>query len=152
MRIPYKAYPIGKPEPAFPGLKERWVPVLPIRLTDRRLQVKTKNFHAIVDSGSDMCFFHADALTVFRLKLEDGIAGEIGGIAKKPPIPVFYHDIHILVGLDWLIEVRAGFSRELTTAGILGRLGFFDSFRVIFDHSTHPPVLEIQKLEHKTLH
>jgi hypothetical protein len=76
----------------------------------------------------------------------------LGGIGKATAIPVYYHDIHILVGLDWKIGVRAGFSEELSVAGILGRTGFFDAFRVTFDHSEHPPILEINRIEHKNVH
>jgi hypothetical protein len=43
------------------------------------------------------------------------------------------------------IEVVAGFARKLNTSGILGRQGFFDNFKVTFDHSSYPPALEIER-------
>lgn len=116
------------------------------------MQVKTKPFHAVVDSGSSACFFHADSLKPFKIELTDGIKGFLGGIGKATAIPVYYHDIYILVELDWKIGVRAGFSEELSVGGILGRTGFFDCFRVTFDHSEHPPILEINRIEHKVVH
>jgi len=123
-----------------------------VRLVDQRVQVKTKSFHAIVDSGSSVCLFHADFLKIFNMKLTDGIKGSLGGIGKAMGIPVYYHDIHILVGVDWKIGVRAGFSEDLSVAGILGRTGFFDAFHLTFDHSGHPPVLEMKRTEHKVVH
>ncbi len=123
-----------------------------MRIVDQRLQIKTKSFHAVVDSGSSPCLFHADFLKQFKITLTDGINGSLGGIGKAMAIPVYYHDIYILVGVDWKIGLRAGFSEELSVAGILGRTGFFDCFRVTFDHSEHPPILEINRIEHKIVH
>jgi hypothetical protein len=151
LRVQYKPYPVDKPTKAFPE-KVQWWPIIPVRLVDKRMTVKTKPFAAVVDSGSAPCLFHADILKTFNIKLESGIEGTLGGIGKGPAIPVFYHDIRILIGLDWVIEVKAGFSEQLSVAGILGRNGFFDSFKIIFDHSTHPPSIDISKLEHKTVH
>ena len=103
---------------------------------------------AIVDSGSDVCLFSADFLPIVGLKLEDGEEDAIGGIGKNISIPVFFHRITILVADNWRIEVPAGFSKELRVGAILGRLGFFDSFRVTFDHSGHPPAVEIEPITH----
>jgi len=120
-------------------------------LVDRKLQVKTKYFQAVVDSGSDDCYFHADALKPFGITLTDGIESTLGGVGRNTAIPVYYHDVYILVGVDWKICVRAGFSNELSVAGILGRTGFFDHFRLLFDHTDVPPVLEIHKIERKNV-
>jgi hypothetical protein len=99
-----------------------------------------------------MCLFHAELLKPFGIKLKDGIEDAIGGVGKQVKIPVYYHDIQILVGMDWSIGVRAGFSEELSTAGLLGRLGFFDAFRVTFDHSVHPPCVELTRNVHPVVH
>ncbi len=88
----------------------------------------------------------------FGINLRDGIEGSLGGVGQKAFIPVYFHDIWILVGIDWKMGVRAGFSEELSVAGILGRMGFFDCFRVTFDHSETPPVLEINRIEPKVVH
>jgi hypothetical protein len=151
LRLAYKPYPAGEPSAPF-GEKYVWWPVVPVRIVDQRVQVKTKSFHAVVDSGSSACFFHAEFLKPFKVKLTDGIKASLGGIGRGTAIPVYYHDVYILVGLDWKIGIRAGFSEELSVAGILGRTGFFDAFRVTFDHSDHPPVLEIDKIEPKAVH
>src|ERR1043166_3120741 len=36
-------------------------------------------------------------------------------------------------------EVMAGFSPQLSVAGLLGQVGFFDNFIVTFDYTPHPP-------------
>jgi hypothetical protein len=149
--LPYKPYPAGPHDKPF-GEKQIWWPIVPVRLVDQKMHVKTMSFHAVVDSGSSACLFHADFLKPFKINLKSGIEGFLGGIGKGTAIPVYYHDIHILVGMDWKIGVRAGFSEELSVAGVLGRIGFFDAFLVTFDHSEIPPVLDIVRIEHKNVH
>jgi hypothetical protein len=151
LRVPYKSYPVSRASRAF-GQEIHWWPVLPVRLANQTSTLKTKPFHAVVDSGSSACLFHADFLKPLGLNLKDDIEDSLGGVGRQTFIPVYYHDISILVGIDWKIGVRAGFSEELSIAGLLGRLGFFDAFRVTFDHSIHPPVFEIDKFEHKAIH
>ncbi len=150
LRVRYKSYPVSKPSKPF-GEEIHWWPVLLVRLADPHLGITTKPFHAVVDSGSSTCLFHADFLKPFGLNLRDGIEDSLGGVGRQSSIRVYYHDISILFGVDWNIGVWAGFSAELSIAGLLGRLGFFDGFRVTFDHSVHPPVFEIDKIEHKAI-
>jgi hypothetical protein len=151
LRIPYRSYPVRRASKAF-GQEIHWWPVLPVRLANQIQTLTTKLFHAVVDSGSSACLFHADFLKPLGLNLKDGIEDSLGGVGRQVFIPVYYHDISIRVGVDWRIGVRAGFSEELSIAGLLGRLGFFDAFRVTFDHSVHPPTFEIDKIEHKAIH
>src|SRR5580658_7156608 len=145
LRIPYFAIP-GNESLVFPDLKVKWIPVVPVRIVDKRMQVKGNKILAVVDSGSDNCLFHSDALEPFGIELESGIREDIGGIGKQVVIPVYYHDVRIMIGVDWRIQVRAGFSRELTVAGILGRNGFFDAFRITFDHTADTPYTSIEQI------
>jgi hypothetical protein len=128
--------------------KEQWWPVVPIRLCDKKLQRKSNRFFGVVDSGSAVCLFRAEFLAGLGLRLEDGDEDVIQGVGNAVSIPVFFHRVHILVCNNWQIEVSAGFSRELAVTGILGRIGFFDSFRISFDQSIHPPVIDIDKIEY----
>src|SRR5260370_8536589 len=112
--------------------KEQWWPMVPIRLCDKKLQRKSNRFFAVVDSGSAVCLFRAEFLAGLGLRLEDGEEDTIQGVGNAVSIPVFFHRIHILVVIDSKIEVAAGFTRELSVTGILGRIGFFDSFRILF--------------------
>jgi hypothetical protein len=150
LRIPYKAIPLNE-SPAFPGLTVRWTPIIPVRIVDSRMQVRTKSVWAVVDTGSDNCLFHANLLAPFNIALESGIRADIGGIGKQTSISVYYHDIRLLIGVDWTLSIRAGFSREFSVAAILGRNGFFDSFRVTFDHTEEPPFMTVERIARKNL-
>jgi hypothetical protein len=61
--------------------------------------------------------------------------------------PVFYHKLRLYVESNWVIDITAGFVKKLSVAGILGRNGFFDNFKVRFDHSSHPPIFELERIE-----
>jgi hypothetical protein len=58
---------------------------------------------------------------------------EIGGIVRGMSEPFYFHKISLYVEADWRIDVIAGFSKKLNASGILGRTGFFDSFKITFD-------------------
>jgi hypothetical protein len=151
LRIRYRPAPQIETK-VFPDVKYNWVPIIPVRIVDQKLQVKTNQFFAVVDTGSDNCLFHADALKPFNIKLEDGIKGRnLGGVGKQISIPVYYHDVRVLFALDHIISIRAGFSEELAVAGILGRNGFFDKYSVTFDHTDEPPCMTLEKIVRKKL-
>jgi len=40
----------------------------------------------------------------------------------------------------------AGFSNEMSVAGLLGRRGFFEDFVVKIDSSTIPPYFDLEKI------
>jgi len=44
------------------------------------------------------------------------------------------------------VDAMAGFVDGFNVGALLGRRGFFDSFSVRFDHSTHPPTLELDRI------
>ena len=44
-----------------------------------------------------------------------------------------------------IIRMTAGFSEVLPLGGILGRIGFFESFKITFDPSTTPPGFELEQ-------
>lgn len=58
---------------------------------------------------------------------------------------VFFHEISIHVAGS-IIRVKAGFTDQLSVAGILGRMGFFDNYLITFDHTSEIPAFEIQKI------
>lgn len=104
----------------------------------------TKRFEAIVDSGSAICLFHADIGNAHGLKVESGIRGPLGGVIGGASMDVYYHKVKLCIsGNLWMIN--AGFSSKLSVAAILGRHGFFEHHRVIFDPQTNPPGLEIER-------
>ncbi len=70
----------------------------------------------------------------------------IGGICQAPSEPVYFHHVKLYLEAGYVITIYGGFCKKLVPAGILGRLGFFDNFKVTFDHSVHPPEFEIEKI------
>jgi hypothetical protein len=58
---------------------------------------------------------------------------------------MYFHRVRILVFGEFF-ETMAGFSRELSVAGLLGLRGFFEHFIVKVDSSSSPPHCEIEKI------
>ncbi len=68
----------------------------------------------------------------------------IGG----PRVPMYFHKVRVFIFGDFF-ETMAGFSRDLSVTGLLGRRGFFENFIVKIDASGSPPYCEIEKI-HRT--
>ena len=145
MRIDCKVWPLQKPHPAFPKETFSWVPVLKVKLIHKH-SPPTKWFECIVDFGSGVCIFHADLCRSLGIrKVESGIEDTLGGVVGGATGLMYYHPIKILIGSQ-RFATMAGFSKQLTTAGILGRRGFFENFTVKFDASESPPFLEVERV------
>ena len=69
------------------------------------------------------------------------MSGVVGGKTAS----MYFHRIKILVGSEQ-VTTMAGFSEEMSVAGLLGRRGFFEDFVVKIDSSTAPPFLELEKI------
>ena len=108
---------------------------------------KTPRFLAVVDSGSGTCLFRTDWADYLKLDLTKKNVGlmEIGGIISGPKQTVYYAPVQLYVADNWVITVTAGFLKKLAASGILGRNGFFDAFKVSFDHLVSPPAFEIER-------
>ena len=143
MRIPYKVVPINPSAPGFLNEQFHWVPVLLVRLIVDH--TPTVRFEAVVDSGAASCLFHASLGRMAGLKVEKGVEDSIRGIISGTQSKVYYHGIKLAFA-DQFLNVTAGFSDELSVAGILGRRGFFDNFAITFDPSSQPPGMEIQRM------
>ena len=90
--------------------------------------------------------FHADLCKSLGIKkVESGIKDTLGGVIPDAKVPMYYHKVTIQIGTQ-RFATMAGFSKELITAGILGRRGFFENFTVKFDASESPPFLEIERI------
>lgn len=98
-----------------------------------------------MDSGADLCMFHAGFCGSLGIGLDEGIRGEVGGIIGGRRAPIYYHKVKILIGSEQL-QTMAGFCEELSVGGILGRRGFFENFVVKIDSSTSPPFVELDKI------
>jgi len=89
--------------------------------------------------------FHAGLCRSLGIRLEDGIKSDLGGVIGGAVVPIYFHKIKILVGTDQMTTM-AGFSEQLSVAGLLGRRGFFGNFAVKIDSSPSPPWLELDKI------
>jgi len=67
--------------------------------------------------------FHADFCHSLGIKLEEGIKAGLGGVVGGAKADLYFHKIKILVG-SYQVTTMAGFSKEISVAGLLGRRGF----------------------------
>lgn len=145
MRVNCKVWPVQKTNPAFPKETFSWVPVLKVKLIHKH-SPPTKWIECVVDSGSPWCLFHAQLCRHLGIrKLESGIKEKLGGVIGGATGWMYYHKVTIQIGTQ-RFATMAGFSKELSTGGILGRRGFFENFTVKFDASESPPFLEVEHI------
>lgn len=57
---------------------------------------------------------------------------------------VWFHRVVLYVGDDAL-HIKAAFAPNLPVAGLLGRAGFFEYFKITFDPTSDPPGLELDR-------
>lgn len=135
MRVPFRPYP-GSPHPNL-------YPLIRVSLGKRHAQ-RTRPFEAMVDSGAADCMFHASIASALGIRLESGRREQRTGISGARG-DVWVHTVQLYVGLD-IFSIEAAFSSELPLAGLLGRSGFFEHYRVTFDPAPDPPELEIERV------
>jgi hypothetical protein len=144
MRRIYKDFPTDEPDPITNESTVPW-PVLRVRVGYGHTQ--SPRFDAVVDSGSPWCLFRGDVGAIIGIKdITKGRKYALGGVIAGTREPAYFHKVKIYIEADWVIECMAGFCQKLGVTGILGRSGFFDSFRVSFDHSGIDPALEIERV------
>jgi hypothetical protein len=78
-------------------------------------------------------------------RVEDGIRDELHGVVGGRHVPIYFHKVRVLLFGEFF-DTMAGFSRELSVAGLLGIRGFFENFIVTIDSSADPPRCEIEKI------
>jgi hypothetical protein len=126
LRIPYKKYPADEAPGGF--FYAATVPVniaLPATNSPR-----SKRFDGIIDSGASGCLFHASIGRAIGLEIEKGQKSSTLGVAGA--MEVFLHEVTIYIP-GGPIRTVAGFSDQASLAGLLGMLGFFEHFKIVFD-------------------
>jgi len=98
----------------------------------------------LIDSGASRCIFHANIGKAIGFDIEKGEPEDTFGISGKPS-PIWIHRAGLYVAGS-IITVRAGFSYEIPLAAVLGRIGFFDNYKITFDSSVSPPGIEIERI------
>jgi hypothetical protein len=138
-------FPLPEPHPAFPKQQFKWAPIVNVRLS-RQHSSLTRTIECWIDSGADVCIFHAGVCHSLGIKhVEDGIRDELHGVIGGLRVPVYFHKVRVLIFGEFF-ETMAGFSQQLSVTGLLGLRGFFENFVVTIDSSIHPPHCEIQKI------
>lgn len=107
-------------------------PVIPITI---EVDSNTITYEVLVDSGADLCIFHAEIADLLGIKLTEGTPQEVFGVGGKASI-YYLHMITINVG-GWKYKIKAGFmpnvSGNVMHYGLVGQRGFFENFIVKFD-------------------
>jgi hypothetical protein len=136
MRAPYRAYPDKNGTIHF-------LPFIRVRLGRKRTPLITRAFEAIVDSGASDCIFPEAVAIALGIKVESGKKEQRNGIGGSQD--VWIHPVQLYVGAE-VVEINAAFAKSLPVAGILGRIGFFEHFKITFDPSSEPPGLELERI------
>jgi hypothetical protein len=103
----------------------------------------TRFFEALVDSGASDCIFTADIAKAIGINMESGIKDSrtgLGGLQE-----VWIHPVILYIG-EHALNIKACFAQTLPVAGLLGRVGFFEHFKITFDPTSNPPGLELERV------
>ena len=138
MRFAYKNYPTSK------GGVDWWA-VLPVQISNSATHSPPcKKFEALIDSGASICIFHSHIGESIGLKIQSGEEDETTGVSGQRT-KIYLHNVSLYVP-SHIIKIRAGFTSELPLAGLLGRVGFFEHFKITFDPSNTPPGVELERI------
>jgi hypothetical protein len=138
LRFPYKISPSRK------GSSD-WLALLPVQISNpAKHSPPTKKFDAMVDSGASECVFHASLGRAIGLIIEKGEEDRTVGVSGQPT-KIYMHDVSLHVPGGHVLKIRAAFSDDLPLAGLLGRRGFFEHFKVSFDPSGAVPGFDIDR-------
>ena len=122
-----------------------WQAVLPVRISNPlHPRLISPRLEVLVDSGSTDCIFPADVLNRLGLSLESGAPSGIVGVSGAVEMRTHYQTVTLHIE-NHEIRVVAAFAPRLCVAGILGRRGFFDQFRVVFDIPANPLTFSIER-------
>jgi hypothetical protein len=107
-------------------------PVIEIKVKSNSQSIK---YHVLVDSGADICLFHAEVAEALGLDLTKSKKDIVTGVGGKSS-EYFMHSIKVEVG-GWENTITAGFLPTIggrsAPYGIVGQKGFFENFVVKFD-------------------
>ena len=127
MKFPY--FKLPNPDPRKKFLSVPWIQVS-IKAKDTQ-----KKFLMLVDSGADNCILDRDVAEFLGINIYDGAYVKTGGIGESADI-YYFNEIYINVGGEE-IKTRCGFKNGYLMngliAGVLGRQGFFEHFKVCID-------------------
>lgn len=117
------------------------LPLIPIGV---RYRDKTLRYVALLDSGAEMSMFHGQLAEALGLNLAHGTQRIFYGVGHGETVG-YLHSVDLEIGGLW-VTCPVAFCPDLARPdptqpdqvqglpyGILGQVGFFDRFRVVFD-------------------
>ncbi len=125
------------------GQVEDFVPALSVILVGENERLVEETF--IIDSGADLSMASRHRCTELGLDWNAGRPMTLHGISPRPECAVEarVHEVEILIpDAECSIIVPICFADGDTTP-LLGRLGFFDAFRIEFNKSQQATILEL---------
>ena len=87
---------------------------------------------ALIDSGADFCVFHGKIGELLKIPIKKGKTSPLYGATEGQGI-IYFHNVILEIG-GWKFKSYVGFSYNLRCPqGILGQMGFFEFFNIVFD-------------------
>ena len=122
-----------------------WFPALPVQISNlAKHSQPTKRFEAIIDSGASRCIFHTSIGRAIGFDIERGRKEDTTGVSGGPTT-IYVHNVGLYVP-GGMVRIEAGFSDSLPIAGLLGRVGFFEHFKITFDPASDPPGFDLERV------
>jgi hypothetical protein len=87
--------------------------------------------------------FHSSIAASIGIRVDAGKKETRAGLGGTED--VWVHPVQLFVGME-MFSIHAGFTDKIPLAGLLGRSGFFEYFKITFDPSTVPAELEIERV------
>lgn len=78
------------------------------------------------------------------MDVEKGEVEQTIGVSGLATV-TYLHNIALHVAGN-ILRIRAGFTNNLPLGGLLGRMGFFEYFKITFDPSSEPPGFELERI------
>ncbi|MEK7637020.1 MAG: aspartyl protease family protein [Patescibacteria group bacterium] len=96
----------------------------------------TVSYEVLVDSGADRNIFDAQLAEIMGFDVTGGRRHEVAGITGD--VRTYYiHPVTMIIGGSWRFKTEAGFMPDMGSQahGVVGQIGFFEFFKVTFDHA-----------------
>ncbi len=105
-------------------------PVIPVEISYKGTSIE---YEVLVDSGADICIFHAELADILGIDLTKGERAHVSGITGAPELQ-YIHPVALKVG-GWEHKTKVGFLPNIGRLGygVVGQRGFFDKYVVKFD-------------------
>jgi hypothetical protein len=142
VKFPYKPFPLST---ASPITKQDvvWRPAVKVLLWYNHK--RSVPIESILDTGADYCMFTAEIGESLGIPVAKGIPVRFTGVLREASTTGFLHRLDITIASQ-TFEAPIVFAYGLTSAGILGQVGFFDHFIAAFDWTPDPPCFDIQRI------